>query len=144
MFPTFHTAICFCSSIKLRHKNDLIQTRVTLLSNDNVVLSRDLVLLLKLMQKWKVEVYIWPKVLNNTVSLLQYQKLRLCENPDKTLNNTCWVSLLTERCGEWNAWDVQATLVCQEEEGFDWQTLLLRHRGGGEVRGKDDWEAVCP
>lgn len=51
MFPTFHTAICFCSSVKVHHKNDLIHTRVTLLSNDNVVLSRDLVLLLKLMQK---------------------------------------------------------------------------------------------
>lgn len=48
------------------------------------------------------------------------------------------ICLLTERCGERHAWDVQAALVCQKEEGFHWQALLLRHRGGGEVRGKDD------
>lgn len=53
-------------------------------------------------------------------------------------SNHIW--LYAERCGEWDTRDVQAALVCQTEDWFHRQTLLLRHRGGGEVRV--DWEVV--
>lgn len=43
-------------------------------------------------------------------------------------------SLFTERRAERHTGDVQAALLCQKEDRFNWQTLLLWHRGGGEVR----------
>lgn len=41
---------------------------------------------------------------------------------------------VTERRSERSTGDFQAALVCQEEEGLHRQALLLRYRGGGEVR----------
>eukprot|EP00064_Thunnus_orientalis_P014381 superscaffoldBa00002483_g14425 len=38
-----------------------------------------------------------------------------------------------QRCGERYSGNVQAALVCQKEDRFHRQTLLLRHRGGGEI-----------
>lgn len=50
---------------------------------------------------------------------------------------------LSEWRGDWGPRHVQAAFMCPKEDRIHRQTLLLWHRGGGEVRGQSDWESLC-